>query len=76
MADGGSFEHPWNRLQATPPGCGKSALCKVLRVPSEDMESPNVPKQLCKLTININKELFLSWLDDIAKFDMMMVRMG
>jgi hypothetical protein len=41
-----------------------------------DMESPNVPKQPCNLTININKELFLSWLDDIAKFDMMMVRMG
>jgi hypothetical protein len=55
------------------PDRGKpGALCKVLRLP----ESPNVPKQLCNLTININKELFLSWLDDIAKFDMMMVRMG
>jgi hypothetical protein len=52
VLDGGAFEHPWNRLQAIP--LKNPGLCKVLRLPSGDMESPNVPKQPRNLTIDIN----------------------
>jgi hypothetical protein len=77
------FEHPWNanlRLQATPlENPGSCARCYEPTPPIGGHGGTQVPKQLRKLNININQELFLSWWDDMAivwQFGMVMVRMS